>query len=313
MTRFPHRLSLPESIHNARAERSKDLFKSICRGISIRSLIILAEFIGFILFNSASLFMDALASTMDIASSAALLLCIKLAERPPDKDHPFGHGRYEPLAGLLLATFMAFLGGSMIIHQIFQAATESESRVIDPRTWIIPFTAVILLEICYRFMMHAAKKNKSPALKADAIHFRIDAINSLFAAAALLCGAYFPLWSLALDHTGAILIAILMIALGFQAALSNFHQLMDKIPDDQYFEIVRNAAKNVPEVLETEKLGIQFFGPDAHVDIDVEVDPQLTVDVAHQISQKVRLEIQQAWPAVRDVIVHIEPYYMDDH
>lgn len=313
MTQFPNPLSVPETVAHAREERSKNLFRSIRLGISIRSVIILAEFVGFLFFNSFSLFMDALASTMDIASSAVLLLCIRLAERPPDQDHPFGHGRYEPLAGMLIASFMAFVGGSMVIHQVFQAATESHTRVIDPRTWMIPFVAVILLEICYRFMMRAAEKNQSPALKADAVHFRIDAINSLFAVIVLLSGVYFPYWSLFLDHMGAVLIAVLMIVLGLQASRSNFHQLMDKTPDEKFFNIVRQATKKVPEVRGTEKLRIQYFGPDAHVDIDVEVDPELTVDIAHQISQKVRLEIQKAWPAVRDVIVHIEPYYPDDH
>ena len=88
---------------------------------------------------------------------------------------------------------------------------------------------------------------------------------------------------------------------------------MDRIPEDRFFNTVRQAAKHVEGVLETEKIRIQRYGPDAHVDIDIEVDPGLTVEVAHAISQKVRVEIQKAWPAVRDVTVHIEPYYSGDH
>ena len=76
---------------------------------------------------------------------------------------------------------------------------------------------------------------------------------------------------------------------------------------------VRNAAMTVTGVCDTEKIRIQQYGPDAHVDIDVEVDPTLSVEQAHTISQHVRTKIQIAYPNVQDVVVHIEPYYPDDH
>jgi len=91
------------------------------------------------------------------------------------------------------------------------------------------------------------------------------------------------------------------------------NQLLDKIPATRYFLAVRKAAINVNGVLDTEKIRIQQYGPDAHVDIDIEVDPQLSVEKAHTISQHVRAAIQKEWPMVRDVMVHIEPYYPGDH
>jgi hypothetical protein len=97
------------------------------------------------------------------------------------------------------------------------------------------------------------------------------------------------------------------------AAKNNIHQLLDRTPDDSYFTLVRDAAMKASGVHATEKILIQVYGPDAHVSIDVEVDPHLSVEVAHEITQKVRHEIQVAWPAVRDVIVHVEPYYEGDH
>jgi divalent metal cation (Fe/Co/Zn/Cd) transporter len=89
--------------------------------------------------------------------------------------------------------------------------------------------------------------------------------------------------------------------------------MMDRIPNPRFFEKVKNAARSVDGVEETEKIRIQLYGPDAHVDIDIEVDPHLTVEVAHKISQQVRAEIQKKWTAVRDVTVHVEPYYPNDH
>lgn len=313
MNQYPEPIPLPKSVPSWRAKRSKELVLATTRGISIRLVIILAEFIGVALFNSSALLLDALASLMDVVTSVVFLIFIKLAAQPPDKDHPFGHGRYEPLAGLQLAVLMVLMGGGLFVQQTFQLFQPVPDKMIDPRAWIIPFVAVILLEITYHLMMRTSKRTHSPALAADAVHFRIDAMNSAFATLVLVCGAYSPHWSILLDHFGAIIIALFMIGMGVFTAKNNMNQLMDRIPENKFFHLVKKAALKVEGVKGTEKLRIQFFGPDAHVDIDIEVDPHLSVDIAHKISQQVRAEIQMDWPAVRDVMVHIEPFYANDH
>jgi cation diffusion facilitator family transporter len=184
---------------------------------------------------------------------------------------------------------------------------------MHPWAWIFPFIAVIILEASYRILMRTAKRVNSPALAADAVHYRIDGITSLCAMFALMGAAYYPHHGGLFDHIGAILIACFMIGIGFYATRDNFHQLMDKTPDANYFNLVQEVARKVKGVKGTEKIRIQLYGPDAHIDIDVEVEPDLSVRLAHQISQQVRAAIQKAWPAVRDVTVHIEPYYANDH
>lgn len=200
-----------------------------------------------------------------------------------------------------------------MIQQLFSLSSQPQGEVIDGRAWIIPLGAVILLEFCYQIMMRVAKRQNSPALEADAMHYRIDGLTSLLAAIALLAGAYVPGWSHNIDHIGAIFIALFMIGIGFLALRRNLDQIVDRVPEEKYFESVRKAATRVDGVRGTEKIRIQHSGPDAHVDIDIEVDPHLTVEVAHTISQQVRVEIQKDWPMVQDVIVHIEPFYPGDH
>lgn len=313
MSQFPEPIILADSIPMQRALRKKEIFTSSVWGIVLRLCIIVVEFLGVAFFNSSALLLDAIASVMDVASSIVLLIFIRVASRPPDSDHPFGHGRFEPLAGLQLSLLMMLVGGGMAIQQGLQMFTSSSEHVMDPRTWLIPFFAVILLEISYRVVMNTAKRNHSPALAAEAVHYRIDALNSVFACIALLAAAFIPSWSVIFDHAGALTIAILMVGIGVSAAKNNLNQLMDRIPDSTFFDKVRNAAQRVSGVFGTEKLRIQVYGPDAHVDIDIEVDPQLSVENAHVISQKVRAEIKKDWPAVQDVIVHIEPFYENDH
>lgn len=314
MSKFPEPIQPPPDVYLERIKRHQQLMHSGRTGIIIRSSIIIFELIGFLWVNSAALFLDAMSSLVDVISSCFLLLCIRLAKRPPDSNHPFGHGRYEPLGGLLLGLLLVVTGIVLFIQQVFGAAVEqADPRPMTPWAWIFPLTAVFLLEFSSRILLWTARCQNSPALAADAFHYRIDSITSLLATIALILAAYWPEWGHHLDHLGAVAISMFMIGIGLFASKENLDQLLDKMPDDSFFEKVRQAAASVIGVKGTEKIRIQSYGPDAHVDIDVEVDPELSVDVAHQISQQVRVEIQKAWPAVQDVTVHIEPYYANDH
>jgi cation diffusion facilitator family transporter len=313
MTRFPGPIPLSEAIFDKRIERQKEMICAARKGAIVRIAIVSAELFGFAYFNSSSLLLDALSTLIDVGASLFLIFCIKLAARPPDSNHPLGHGRLEPLGGLQLGLILVVTGCVMAFQQLFNLTSTSSTRVIEPFTWVIPFCAVILLEICYRVLHRMGKKLQSPALLADAVHYRIDSINTLFAMVALILAAFLPRYSVFIDHVGALAIALIMVIVGVFAARSNLHQLLDRKPSDLYFDKVKQAALRVQGVLSTEKIRVQIYGPDAFVAIDIEVDPHLSVEVAHEITQRVRAEIQHDWPAVHDVIVHVEPYYENDH
>src|SRR5690606_2809320 len=134
----------------------------------------------------------------------------------------------EPLTGLQLALLMVGLGLFMSYKQVVEMATQPVGEELHAFTWVIPVGAVILLEGCYQWMMRASRKHKSAALAADAVHFRIDAANSLLAAVALFVGSFFPSWSPFFDHTGAFIISALMIFIGLSAAYKNVHQIIDR-------------------------------------------------------------------------------------
>jgi len=314
---FPESIALPLSVQEARAERNRQIVRSVIWGISIRLIIIAAELTGFFLYESSTLLLDALSSIVDVFCSLLLMVFIYLAERPPDEHHPFGHGRFEPLAGLQLGLLLCATGGGMLIQQIMQLyeplAGGGEMKILAGPLWLIPLAALFLLEIAYLIAKRAAKKSQSLALMADAAHYRVDSLTSILATISLGVAAFLPKWSHLIDHLGAISIAILMVFLGFLSVKNNLNQLLDRVPDNRYFDLVRKAAKKIAGVQDTEKIRIQLTGPDAHVDIDIEVDPQMRVEDAHTISQHVRVAIQQDWPAVRDVTVHVEPYYPNDH
>jgi len=313
MSKYPHSLTLPTEVMQLRAKRDQEVVRAASIGIKLRLMIIAFEVVGVVLIQSSALFLDVLATALDVVSSLFLIFCVKLAQRPPDQDHPFGHGRYEPLGGLLLGILFIVTGGIMCANQVLTVIQETPHHFIHPLGWLFPAVTVILLESSYHYIRATAKREKSPALMADAMHYRIDSLNSLLATVALASGAYWPVWGGLTDQIGAFCIALLMMVMGVYATRENMRQLMDHIPDPEFFTLVNQAALKVPGIQGTEKIRIQQYGPDAHVDIDIEVDPELSVDEAHRLSQQVRLEIQKEWPAVRDVTVHIEPYYANDH
>lgn len=311
---FPIRVAPSWKVSKERLLRRKQLVQTARTGIVLRLLIIGIEIVGFCLWKSSSLCYDALASSFDVLSSFALILCIRIAAKPPDKEHPLGHGRFEPIAGLLIGLLLFVMGAFGGVQQIDSLLHPVPHPVsLQPIAWIVPLIAVLCLELAYRFLKKSAKAAGSPALEADAIHYRVDAIGSLIAFAALVMAAFFPSHSHLFDHLGAFSISLLMILVGSLASYRNIHQLLDRSPPDEYYALVREAALKVKGVLATEKVLLQVYGPDAHVAIDIEVDPQLSVVAAHRVTQQVRREIQNEWPSVRDVIVHVEPYYPGDH
>lgn len=298
-----------------RKQRTRALATASLRACFIRLTLIAIEMVGYYATGSQSLLLDALASSYDLVTSLALLSCLWIAQTPPDKKHPFGHGRLEPIAGMQMALFLVFFGAYLLYQEVswFLQPPVSQAHPIAAYSGLFALLATILMELSYRHLIHQAKRHESRAMETEALHYRLDAANSLLATFVLFCAALFPSISHYLDHVGAAIIALMMGISGFKAAKRNLDQLLDARPDNVHFARIKKAAMQVEGVKDTEKIAIQQYGPDAHVDIDIEVLPDLRVDVAHEISQKVRVAIQECWPSVQNVTVHIEPYYPGDH
>ena len=309
----PVRPEDPAAVAAARRRRTRRLVVAGAVGVGVRLVVIAAEFAAYAACGAGVLLVDAVASLADVAASLAILAAVKVAERPPDEDHPFGHGRFEPLAGLQLGVLIVLLGAVLGARELWAAATAGPGPALPPWAAGVPLAAAALLELTGRAVRAVGRRETSSALVAEAAHYRIDAATSLVAAAGLAAAALAPAWGGLIDRGGACVLAALMVGLGAAAAWENLHQLVDRAPPDDHFDTVTAAARGVAGVLAVEKVRIQHAGPDAHVDIDVEVDPAETVCEAHRTAQHVRAAVQAAWPSVREVVVHVEPYYPGDH
>jgi cation diffusion facilitator family transporter len=310
---FPKPIPQAQSVDAARQQRLRDLTQVTLLGIGIRMCVIWAELIGVAWFHSASLFVDAVASVFDVAASLVLILAMRFAARPPDSMHPFGRGRAEPLAGFQLGLLLLLTGVWLGWQNLLPLGTAAPANPLSPWAWTIPAGATLLLAGARRGILAVGIRTRSSAMQAEAMHFRSDALTSLLTAVTLIIAALVPDWSSTADHLGGFLLALTMVALGQLAMRDNLHQLLDRAPETENFERVRRSALKVPGVMDVEKLRIQHAGPDAHVNIDIEVQPEISVDESHRIAQQVRARIQTEWPFVREVVVHVEPYYAGDH
>ena len=139
--------------------------------------------------------------------------------------------------------------------------SQTPTSTLPKWLWLIPFMATLLLEGCYHLLIRTAKQQNSPALAAEAVHYRVDSITSVFACLALLATLYAPSWTHFFDHLGAIFISLFMVILGVYAARKNMHQLFDHIPSATYFERVKQAPYAPKESRALKRYACSFLGP----------------------------------------------------
>jgi cation diffusion facilitator family transporter len=279
----------------------KATYFSIISNASLAVIKWLAGYFG----NSYALIADAIESTTDIFASFLVLFGIKYSNRPPDKNHPYGHGRAEPLITFLVVGFL--IASAIVI------AHESIVHIQTPHDLPKPFTLFILgaiiiwKEISFRIVIKKSKETHSSSLRADAWHHRSDAITSVAAfigiSIALLGGKGYESaddWA-ALFASGFILYNSYVI---FRPALG---EIMDEHLYDDLISSIREKALEVDGVLDTEKCFIRKAGMKFHVDLHAAVNADMTVKQGHDIAHHLKDYLQKEIPELGHVLIHIEP------
>jgi cation diffusion facilitator family transporter len=274
-------------------------------GLVINAILTSAKFTAGILGHSHALVADAVESLADIFSSIVVWRGVVIAAEPEDEDHPYGHGKAEPLAAATVSTMLLAAGGWIAVHA-FRA-------IAHPHPAPAPFTLIVLLGvICikeglFRFVLREAISVESSAVHTDAWHHRSDVITSLAAAigisVALLGGKGYE----SADEVAAIVAAGIIVWNAWRLLRPAVNELMDRSPSRELSERIRQIAEAVKGVERVEKTLVRKMGYHFYADMHVEVDPQMTVQHSHDIAHEVKDKIRTQIPRVRDVLVHIEP------
>lgn len=261
----------------------------------------LAGFFG----NSYALIADAIESTTDIFASLLVLFGLKYANKPADENHPYGHGRIEPLITFLVVAFLVTSATVIAYESIINIQTPHDL----PASWTLIVLGCIIAwkEISYRIVIKKSKETHSSSLKADAWHHRSDAITSVTAfigiTIALIFGEGYETaddWA-ALFASGFILYNSYLI---FRPALG---EIMDEHVYDDLIEEIRKEALKVKGIKGTEKCFIRKAGMKYHVDLHAIVDGDISVTEGHTLSHQLKDYLRKNIPNLGHVLIHIEP------
>ena len=255
--------------------------------------------------HSTAVVADGLESTGDVFASGIVLLGLTLAAKPADWNHPYGHGRIETVTGLFVGFTLAVAGlaiSANALRTIGAAAPPPAPFVVWPL--IGSAVAKSLLSLV---KFHYGRKIRSAALVADAWNDAVDILSALAALVAVSFTILAPHRFASADHWGAFAVGLIVIFTGIRVTRDTTLQLMDTMPDQESMVKVRNAALTVPGVRGVEKCYARKTGLQYHVDLHLEVDPEITVRESHEIATHVRIVIKETLPWVADVLVHVEP------
>lgn len=261
----------------------------------------LAGFFG----NSFALIADAIESTTDIFASLLVLLGLTYAKRPADKNHPYGHGKIEPLITFMVVAFLVTSATIIAYESIQNIQTPHKA----PESWTLIVLGVIIFwkELSFRIVIKKSKETNSSSLIADAWHHRSDAITSVMAFIGISIALIFGKGFETADDWAALFASLIILYNSYLIFRPALGEIMDEHLYDDLLEEIRKESVNVPGVIDTEKCFIRKAGMIYHVDLHAIVDGNITVKEGHNIAHQLQDHLEQEIPNLGHVLIHIEP------
>jgi cation diffusion facilitator family transporter len=273
-------------------------------GIGVSLVIGGVKLVGGLFGHSLALLADAVHSLVDAAASAAVLVALVVAQRPADREHPYGHGRFEAVAGAGVALILIALAAVIGYESLSTIAIPSASP--ERFALFIAGGSALFQELLFRYVSRVADRTGSRALLATAWDYRLDAMGGVGVLISLALARWVG-WHWA-DHVAAIFIAATVLWIGAGLLWDNVQSLMDRQASPEFLHQLREDAQAVPGVLAVEKLRVRRMGIEYISEIHVQVDENATVRDGHDIAHAVKDRIMRNIPTVNDVVVHVEPY-----
>lgn len=256
--------------------------------------------------NSYALIADAIESTTDIFSSLLVLFGLKYAERPADENHPYGHGKIEPLITFIVVAFLV-TSATIIAYESIENIQTSHDI---PEKWTLLVLGGIIIwkEISYRIVMKKGIETNSTSLQADAWHHRSDAITSVTAFAGISVAIYFGKGFETADDWAALLASGFILYNSYKIFRPALGEIMDEHLYDDLISEIREKAVEVPGILGTEKCFIRKSGMKHHVDLHAIVNGDISVKEGHEIAHRLKDYLRSEIPNLGHVLIHVEPH-----
>lgn len=256
-----------------------------------------------ILGNSAAMVADATHSASDILASGAVFLSMKIAKKPKDREHPYGHGGAETIATMIVSILL-LLAGLSILTSAISTLRSGEFNRPGVIAFVAAVVSIVSKEVMFRLTLRAGRKINSPALIADAWHHRSDvysSIGTVIGIGGALLG--FPI----LDPIAAGLVSFFILHMAYTVIRTALGQVMGHSCDDEVYELIEQIANGTEGVCSTNKIRARQSGPYITADVTIHVEKDLTVEQGHDIAAAARRNLLGGVEHLYDVVVHVEP------
>ncbi|UXX80305.1 cation diffusion facilitator family transporter [Reichenbachiella carrageenanivorans] len=257
--------------------------------------------------HSYALIADAIESATDVCSSLLVLLGFKYAAKPADENHPYGHGRIEPLITFLVVGFLIASAITIAYKSIIHIQTPH--KVPAPWTLLILGAIIVWKEFSYRIVIKKSEETQSSALKAEAWHHRSDAITSITAFVGISIALYMGKGYETADDWAALLASGFILYNSFLIFRPALGEIMDEHRYDELIDHIRKVSADVEGIIDTEKCLIRKTGMKYHVDLHAIVDGKITVREGHVLAHLLKDTLQEKIPTLAYILIHIEPDY----
>lgn len=259
-----------------------------------------------VIAHSSAMVSDAIHSASDVFSTIVVIVGVKISSKASDKDHPYGHERLECVASIVLATILAVTGLGIGYTAVGKIVGGNYSQLAVPGmlALIAAVVSIVVKEAMYQYTRIYARKIDSGALMADAWHHRSDALSSVGALIGI-AGARigFPI----MDPVASLVICLFIEKAAYDIFVDAIDKMVDKACDDEVEELLKECALKQEGVLGVDLLHTRVFANKIYVDIEIRVDGEKKLREAHGIAEHVHDAIEQTFPKVKHIMVHVNP------
>ncbi|MCD3352193.1 cation transporter [Clostridium botulinum D/C] len=260
----------------------------------------LMGFIG----NSSAMISDGIHSASDVLSTICVMIGLKLAKKPEDKRHPYGHEKFEPIVSKLLALILG-ITSCVIGYKAIKNITIGSYTIPNVITVYVAIISILTKEWMYWYTVKGARKIESSALMADAWHHRSDALSSIGSLIGIL-GA--RLGYLILDPIASLVICVVIMKVSVDIYIDATNQLMDCSADNDTINKILKSILDVNGVIKIDDLKTRVHASRLYVDVEISVDKDLSLSKAHDIAETVHKEVEERMKKVKHCMVHVNPY-----
>lgn len=300
-------------VRSADPEREKQLKFATWVGIVCNLLLTLLKGAAGIIGNSSALIADALHSASDVITSVVVLIGVNAALKPPDSDHPYGHGKAEVVAAIIVSVLLA-----VVAIELFLGTLQSMREPADvPEVWTlyIVLISVLVKEMLFRYKRRVGLQMNSQALVADAWHHRSDALSSIAVligvGLALMADTFQVEWFIYADPVAGMVISLMILYVAWEIGYEAVHRTLDHTLHREDTEGMRRRVTRIQGVMSIDSFRAREHGPYLIIDIKISVSADLSVEQGHVIAKRVKQELMKI-SEVEDVLVHVNPHQPDE-